>query len=515
MTLDKNPLEALARAWALRENTDGFPAVDTLYLNALDSSKAAFQSAVDSGRWSDAIRLYSSLSVLSHPPAEWTTDLLRKRQSDAWNEAGNRILTALEMPVASTPEDEAPSTAIVARMIRGTVTVWVDRGLRIEGGVGYADRVIGSGFFIDDRGYFITNYHVIASEVDPSYEGFSRLYIKLAGDTETRIPARVIGWDPVLDIALVKTEIQPPAVFQLGSSSDLKVGNRIYAIGSPAGLEQTLTSGIVSAQNRRLLSLGSILQIDAPINQGNSGGPIVDESGRVQAIVFAGIEQFEGLNFAIPVEYLRILLPSLYEGGKISHSWLGGHGRTATLPGSTQSVGVRVFYAVAGGPLDVAGIPKGAIITAVSGTQVRTLEDVQNALIRERPESIIRIDGLLVSPDGSTTSRHWFVYVQARPEKPGLQIVNSDIPSRALLPLTGFELEPVGNTKRYLVSSVVRGSIADESGFSEQDVVEIREFRVDEKAGFVTIQLFTKRRKSGYLDAFIGLFASLDSPSYF
>ena len=81
-------------------------------------------------------------------------------------------------------------------MIKGTVTVWVDRGLRIENGVGYADRVIGSGFFIDPRGYFITNYHVIQSEVDPKYEGYSRLYIKLPGDSDTRVPAKVIGWIP-------------------------------------------------------------------------------------------------------------------------------------------------------------------------------------------------------------------------------------------------------------------------------------------------------------------------------
>ena len=76
----------------------------------------------------------------------------------------------------------------------------------------------------------------------------------------------------------------PPAVFSLGSSQDLAVGTRIYAMGSPAGLDQTLTSGIVSAKNRRFISLGEVLQIDAPINHGNSGGPIVDETGLVQAV---------------------------------------------------------------------------------------------------------------------------------------------------------------------------------------------------------------------------------------
>ena len=104
----------------------------------------------------------------------------------------------------------------------------------------------------------------------------------------------------MFDLALVKTELTPRMVFQLGTSDQLKVGNRIYAIGSPAGLEQTLTSGIVSAQKRRLLSLGDVLQIDAPINHGNSGGPIVDEAGRVQAVVFAGIESYEGSTSRFP-----------------------------------------------------------------------------------------------------------------------------------------------------------------------------------------------------------------------
>jgi hypothetical protein len=102
-----------------------------------------------------------------------------------------------------------------------------------------------------------------------------------------------------------------------------------------------------------------------------------------------------------------------------------------------------------------------------------------------------------------------------RPELPGKKIFTTDVESRALLPVFGLDVERVGTTKKYLVRSVVRGSIADESGFSEQDVVEIREVLFDDENKAVSIQLYTKRRKSGYLDAFIGLAASLDSPSYF
>ncbi|HPS42979.1 MAG TPA: S1C family serine protease [Treponemataceae bacterium] len=519
LLLDKDPLIALARARTLKDNTSGLSQVDSLYADAETKTRAEFDAAVSKGDWSGALVLFRSLDALSAPPEGWTADKIIANRVKAWKEEGNTILAGLDSVVRSTPEDEAPSSRVVAQMIQGTVTVWVDRGLRVEAGVGYADRVIGSAFFIDPRGYLITNCHVIDSEVNPKYEGYSRLFIKMPNDPDTRIPAKVIGWDPVLDLALVKTEITPPAVFQLGTSEDLKVGNKIYAIGSPVGLEQTLTSGIVSAQKRRLLSLGDVLQIDAPINHGNSGGPIVDEAGRVQAVVFAGIEPYEGLNFAIPIEYLRIILPALYAGGKVTHPWLGAFGKTAVLPGSSANSGVTLVYAVPGSPCELAGIAPGTVITEFNGKPVHTLEELQSLLIREAPKTIVKLTGLTGVASGqekaTPVAKSWFVQLFERPEVPGKVIFDRDIESRALLPIAGFNLERVGASRKYVVKSVVRGSVADESGFSEQDVLEIRDVAIDEKNESVAVQLYTKRRKSGYLDSFIGFQASLDSPSYF
>ena len=518
LLLDKDPVVALARARTLKDNTAGIRQVDSLYTDAESKTRKDFDAAVGNGDWNKALVIYRSLEVLSNAPSGWSEEKLHESRIRAWKSSGDVILADLESVARSTPEDEAPSSGIVSRMIQGTVTVWVDRGLRVESGVGYADRVIGSAFFIDPRGYLITNNHVIDSEVNPKYEGYSRLFIKMPNDPDTRIPAKVVGWDPVLDLALIKTELAPPAVFQLGSSEDLKVGNRIYAIGSPVGLEQTLTAGIVSAQKRRLLSLGDVLQIDAPINHGNSGGPIVDEAGRVQAVVFAGIEPYEGLNFAIPVEYLRIILPALYAGGKVTHPWLGAYGKSAVLPGSSSNGGVSLVYAVPDSPCALARIPEGTVITAVNGKRVKSLEDLQSALIREIPKTIVKVTGLTgVFADGTAApvERTWFVQLGERPEVPGKVIFDRDLESRALLPIAGFDLERVGGSRKYTVRSIVRGSVADESGFSEQDVLEIRDVVVDEKNESVMVQLYTKRRKSGYLDSFIGFKASLDSPSYF
>ena len=88
--------------------------------------------------------------------------------------------------------------------VNATVTIWVDKGIAIHNGMGFADRVLGSGFFIDRKGYIVTNHHVISDMVDPKYEGYSRLYVKLAADQDTRIPAKVIGFDKIHDLALLK-----------------------------------------------------------------------------------------------------------------------------------------------------------------------------------------------------------------------------------------------------------------------------------------------------------------------
>ena len=138
------------------------------------------------------------------------------------------------------------------------------------------------------------------------------------------------------------------------------------------------------------------MQIDAPINHGNSGGPIIDEAGRVQTVVFAGVESFEGLNFAIPVELLKLILPQLYSGGLTAHAWLGGYGRTYAPPADDEGAGVSVIYCVPALSLFQAGVPEGAVITAVNGQRVKTIEQLQYALMLEYPGTIIRLSGYTI-----------------------------------------------------------------------------------------------------------------------
>lgn len=413
-----------------------------------------------------------------------------------------------EIPGLVTDKKLLPSN--IQNCIDATVTIWVDKGIAIHNGIGYADRVLGSGFFIDKRGYLITNHHVINDMVDPKYEGYSRLYIKLASDQDIRIPAKVVGYDSVLDLALLKAEIDPPFILSLGSSKELEIGDKVSAIGTPLGLHGTLTSGIVSAVDRKLFTTGNVLQIDTAVNSGNSGGPLIDKDMQVQAIVFAGIQQYQGLNFAIPVEYLRQDLPFLYYGGKRKHVWLGAYGHTKREV--NKNVGLEVQYVMPGGVASRSGLVKGDVITFVADKRVYTLEMAQDVLRNFSSESIVKLNYVR---DGE--SREVLVYLDERPEQPGYEIYTHDLISHSMFPIFGMELESCStiSSKKYIISDILKGSIADESGFSVTDPVHITDVDFSEKNEAISVQMNTRKRKKGYLDITIRIGSQLDSPYYF
>ena len=395
--------------------------------------------------------------------------------------------------------------------MQATVTIWVDRGVKVENGNGYADIIIGSGFFIDERGYIVTNHHVIESMVDPKYEGYSRLYIKLLNDSITKIPAKVVGYDSVLDLALLKVEIVPDFVLNLGASSDLNVGDRISAIGTPVGLEGTLTSGIISSTDRKLLSLGNVFQLDAAVNSGNSGGPIVDTNLKVQAIVFAGILQTQGLNFAIPVEYLKQELVLLYNREEIIHPWICCFGNTKKSGG--KKTGLEIQYVLPGGSASMSGLKAGDVITSVDGKAVSSINDFNYYMMNYEIETILECKYL----DSDEKEKSCLVYLDARPEKPGSLIYKSDLISGSMLPLFGMGLISSSTINRnlYTIETVIAGSYADQMHFSVNDSVTIRDIAIDEENGYVYVQLYTKRKKKAFLDMGMTLAAQLDSPYYF
>lgn len=433
-----------------------------------------------------------------------------------------------EVPNLGKEKDNIPNS--VSELISGTVTVWVDKGVKVEKGLGYADRVIGSGFFIDTRGYLVTNYHVIESEVDPVYEGYSRLFIKLATDPDTRIPAKVIGYDKQMDLALLKAEVTPSYVFTLGSSENLNIGDQIYAIGSPVGLDKTITSGVVSSTDRKIGTLGSVIQIDAAINSGNSGGPLVDKNGNVQGIVFAGLLQYEGLNFAMPIEYLKSELPALYNGIGIEHPWLGVYGQIKKEFASDKTgIGVEVLYVVPGSSAFYCGIEAGDIITKIGKNIVTSPEQLQDILIPYGTDLITSVTVIKKHNSNNTESKisydisesetikEYIVYLEPRPEYPGKEILERDTMSNAFYPIFGMKLlqSSTTNKKKYVITEIIKASIADESGFSVNDPIEIIRYKFEYDETYLYSEVYTKKRKSGYMDVNLVILAPMDSTYFF
>ncbi|HOS29513.1 MAG TPA: S1C family serine protease [Treponemataceae bacterium] len=511
---DTEPVKSLWRSYLLASTKNSFDDdSEKVFAECEDSIISFLQKSIDDKDYVTASKYFSSLkSVESKKIESYASWFSHDNYYDNVNVNVNdndKEIKADEV----TSQVEQLSEVKVSDFLSGTVTVWVDRGIKVEKGMGYADRVIGSGFFIDDKGHFVTNYHVIESEVDASYEGYSRVYVKLYKDSATRIPAKVIGYDKALDLALLKTEAIPPYVFSLGSSADLDVGDAIYAIGSPLGLENTITSGIVSAKDRYLFSIAQVMQIDAAVNSGNSGGPIIDKNGNVKAVVFAGIMEYEGLNFAIPVEYLKTLLPALYMG-KVEHSWTGFYGITKKeFPSSQKGSGVEVLYIMSGSSAQRSSLSIGDVITHINDISIEGVEHLQRAMLGIPQDSIIQCKGINSAGEAFVKA----LYTEVRPENPLYDVYQREPLARSFLPIFGMDLTPSStlNKNVYTINSIIQGSIADENGFSVLDPVEVKRNKLLEENQILYAELFTRKRSNAYFEVNIAIAAPLDSPFIF
>lgn len=510
-------------------------------------------SELDSGE--EVIALYLLLQRMALGDVEQGTlvtylQLARRLNHD---EAVERISAVLQRAGAEIPEPEQPINATgdnPAAMLRGTVTVWVNRGMRIENGVGIPDRVIGSGFFVDPRGYIMTNYHVISSEVDPEYEGYSRLFVKLPGRPEERIPARVIGYDRIFDLALLKIERDAEYVFSFSDTRRLEPGEPVLALGSPGGLDSTVTSGIVSADGRRFLQIGEAVQVDAAINPGNSGGPLVLPDGQVAGVVFAGIEQFEGVNFAIPAYWIRHTVSRLFVEGEIVHAWLG-------VAVNASSKGLEVIYVAPDSPADQAGVETGEILRSINGTGVKTIAEAQDAIISSDPGYWMRTvweressgtgmtdahsedvdtavpgeedpsvedsaessqgNGVLPTIDIESTeftTIDRLIALGNRPFSPIEEALESQSIERLFPVLFGMDVDDISSAPwgpDYVITEVYPGSIADESSLSVDDPFALRDWRVDTDLRAAFIQILIKKRKAGFLESGMQLGAYLET----
>ena len=233
---------------------------------------------------------------------------------------------------------------------------------------------LGSGFIIDHEGHILTNDHVV--------NGADEIEVKLSDGRS--FPAKVIGSDNKLDLALVKVDSKDSLpVAPLGDSEKLQVGEWVMAIGNPFGLEQTVTAGIVSAKGR-VIGAGpydDFIQTDASINPGNSGGPLFNADGEVVGINTAIIARGQGIGFAIPVNMAKQVISQLKETGHVTRGWLGVSvqeisDELAESFGLKEKKGALVAEVIGGSPAEKAGIKRGDIILSFNGKKVDDLHDL-------------------------------------------------------------------------------------------------------------------------------------------
>jgi S1-C subfamily serine protease len=330
-------------------------------------------------------------------------------ESDGSETSTVSVNEPLTSPVASTDGgDEGGENAvnqIYRRDGRGVAFVSAKRGGGEESASpfglpeGEGGTATGSGFLIDSEGHLITNSHVV--------DGASDVEVTLGASDES-YPAKIVGNDPATDVALLEVDAPEDQLhpLALADSSQVEVGDPVVAIGNPFGLDNTVTTGIVSAVQRQIqapngFSISQVIQTDAAINPGNSGGPLIDMDGRViginSQIQTGGSSGNVGIGFAVPINTAKDVVEQIESGGKVRHAYLGisGGSITASLAKALDlpvEEGVLVNEVVKGGPSDEAGLKGGDDTASIEGADIRVGGDI---IVKVNGDAVMAMDEVI------------------------------------------------------------------------------------------------------------------------
>jgi serine protease Do len=299
---------------------------------------------------------------------------VRITQEKYWRQGNGVPITDYDLQQSLAPLIEAVQPAVVSIHTRSK------RGMVAASGMG-------SGFVIAAEGLVVTNHHVVA--------GNEKLEVHFPDGR--RFEGTVVGSDPQTDVAVVRLTgaFSLPTVV-LGSSDVIRVGDWVVAMGSPMGLERTVTRGIISAQGRGSLGLyrdgyADFLQTDAAINPGNSGGPLFNLSGEVIGINTA-IGGRDGLGFAVPIDQAKVVIPQLIEQGKVVRGWLGISGRDEPPEyGAAPQPGALISEVHAGGPGAAAGLQVGDRVLEIEGRLISNFDGLRNRIGEFPPNSKVSL----------------------------------------------------------------------------------------------------------------------------
>jgi serine protease Do len=352
---------------------------------------------------------------------------------------------------------------------------------------GFRNQGVGSGFVYDNRGHILTNNHVV--------ENAEKITVAFYDGVEA--PAKVVGTDKQTDVAVIKVDNTSYPALPKGDSAKLKVGELVMAVGSPFELSQSVTTGIISALERNAVGINeyeSFIQTDAPINRGNSGGPLVNMNGEVIGInsaIVSGSTGNDGIGFAIPMKLANSVAEMLIKDGKVHYARIGialapltpALARQLGMDENTK--GVLVGDVVPGSPADKAGLKQGDVITSFAGEKV---QDRSSFRLKVATSEVSKTYEIGYVRDGQKRSAS---IVPAPADKVVFEIEQGEAkerssekaePAKTAISAFGLEVQsltaelakPLGlptGLKGVVVSSVKEGSPAAEAGIQEGDVI--------------------------------------------
>jgi serine protease Do len=338
---------------------------------------------------------------------------------------------------------------------------------------------IGSGVIISPDGYIVTNRHVIDGAVD----------IRVTMSDRKILSAKLIGSDPLTDLAVIKIDGHDLPSVPWGNSQDLRPGQTVLAFGNPFGFRFTVTRGIVSALNRPNpysddpRKPGGFIQTDAAINQGNSGGPLVDARGEVVGIntfLISPSGAFSGMGFAIPTQIVRPTVETLIRDGKVTHGYMG-IGITDVTPENakffnlTDANGAVVSQVESDSPAAKAGLKTGDVITELDGKKITDASELQMQVSEKKPGTTIKL-GLL--RDGKSMTVPVTLETMGSRDKEGNEVSESGqgkvrwgLGLSDVTPDVRQELQAPSEVHGAVIEQVQPGSAADDAGLRRGDVI--------------------------------------------
>ena len=329
----------------------------------------------------------------------------------------------------------------------------------------------GSGFFITADGYAVTNNHVVDRAKS----------VQVTADDGTVYPAKVVGTDPKTDLALIKVDGNKDFPFVKFAEHSPKVGDWVVAVGNPFGLGGTVTAGIVSARGRDIGAgpYDDYVQIDAPINKGNSGGPAFDVNGNVIGVntaIFSPSGGSVGIGFDIPADTAKMVVAQLKEKGHVTRGWLGVQIQPVTSDiadslGLKKAAGAMVDEPQSGSPAAKAGIKSGDVITAVNGVQVKDARELARTIGMMAPDTSIKLDVVRDGEPRSITATLAEVpnEQQAKTDNDSAQ-PTSGVPHLGLQVAPASEVSGAGD-KGVVITAVEPDGPAAEQGFRSGNII--------------------------------------------